>query len=80
VGVSFDQPGDNSQFAEKFDFNFPLLCDTDKEVGLAYGACDSTAATNAKRVGVVIDPEGNIQEYSPKVDAASYAEQVLARI
>ena len=30
LGVSFDTPDDNKKFAEKFHFNFPLICDTDR--------------------------------------------------
>jgi peroxiredoxin Q/BCP len=78
--VSFDDPKDNEAFSDKFGFNFPLLCDTDRSVGMAYGACDDAKTSSARRVGVVIDPEGNVKEYLPKVDAASYPEQVLKRI
>lgn len=78
--MSFDKAEDNKAFAEKFDFNFPLLCDIEKSVGVAYGACDDPSARSAKRVGVVIDPEGNVKEYLSKVDAAAYPEQVLKRI
>ncbi len=28
LGASFDTPEENKAFAEKFDFPFPLLCDT----------------------------------------------------
>ena len=47
---------------------------------MAYGACDDPKTASARRVGVVIDPEGKVKEYLPKVDAASYPEQVLKRI
>ena len=49
-------------------------------MGVAYGACDDASARTAKRIGVVIDPEGNIKEYSAKVDPTQYPEQVLARL
>ena len=78
--MSFDEPKENEAFSDKHGFNFPLLCDTDRSVGMAYGACDDPKTANARRVGVVIDPEGNVKEYLPKVDAASYPEQVLKRI
>ena len=47
---------------------------------MAYGACDDPQSPMARRVGVVIDPDGNVKEYLSKVDAASYPEQVLKRI
>jgi thioredoxin-dependent peroxiredoxin len=78
--VSFDTPEENKAFGVKFNFNFPLLCDTDRRLGVAYGAADDDKASNARRVGVVIDPEGKVKEYLPKVDAASYPSDVLKRI
>jgi peroxiredoxin Q/BCP len=80
-GVSFDTPEENKAFAEKFSFNFPLLSDTDRKMGVAYGAAEPGDTSGfAKRVGVVIDPQGNVKEYLPKVDAGSYPTEVLARI
>jgi peroxiredoxin Q/BCP len=79
-GVSFDTPAENRAFAEKFSFNFPLLCDTDRKLGVAYGAADSPAAGNARRVGVVIGPDGKVREWLPKVDARSYPQEVVKRL
>jgi len=78
--VSFDTPAENRAFAEKFQFNFPLLCDTDRVMGLAYGAAASGTAANAQRVGVVIGPDGRVKEWLPKVDARAYPQEVLKRI
>ena len=78
--MSFDTDAENAAFSDKFSFNFPLLCDTDRKLGLAYGACDSAEARNAKRVGVVIGPDGRVREYLPSVNAGSYPSEVLARI
>lgn len=80
LGISFDTPEENKAFAEKFGFNFPLLCDTDRKVGLAYGACDDVNAANARRVGVIIGPDGMVKEYYPKVDARAFPQQALAQI
>jgi thioredoxin-dependent peroxiredoxin len=79
-GVSFDSESDNKAFAEKYSFQFPLLCDVDRKMGVAYGAADDTGASNARRVGVVIDGDGKIKEWLPKVDARNYPKEVLARI
>jgi len=79
-GVSFDTPEENKAFAEKFSFNFPLLCDTSREVGMAYGACADPTAPNAQRIGVVIDPEGKVKEYVPKANASTYPQEVLGRL
>jgi peroxiredoxin Q/BCP len=79
-GVSFDTPADNKAFAEKFQFNFPLLCDVDRTMGVAYGAAPNAGSGNAQRVGVVIGPDARIKEWLPKVDARAYPREVLARI
>jgi len=78
--VSFDTIEENRAFAEKFDFNFPLLCDTGRKLGMAYGAARSETEPSARRAGVVIGPDGKIREYAAKVDASSYPTDVLARL
>lgn len=75
LGVSFDTVTENKDFAEKFSFPFPLLCDTERKIGLAYGACDDASAANAKRIAYTIDPEGKIKQAWGKVDATSFPEQ-----
>jgi peroxiredoxin Q/BCP len=49
-------------------------------VGLAYGACDDAKAANARRVGVIIGPDGRVKSYYPKVDARGFPQQALAEI
>jgi thioredoxin-dependent peroxiredoxin len=78
--VSFDTPAENAAFAKKFNFNFPLLCDTDRKVGLAYGATDNSSSANAKRIGVIIGPDGKLKEYFPKVSAANFPNEALQKI
>ncbi len=80
MGVSFDTPEENKAFAEKFSFNFPLLCDTDRRMGLDYGACDDASAANARRVGVLIGPDGRVKAWYPKVDARAFPAQALQQI
>jgi len=77
-GVSFDSPEENKAFAEKFSFNFSLLT-CDAAMAQAYGAADS-GQNYAKRIGVVIDPEGNVKEWLPKVDAKTYPQDVVKRL
>ena len=78
--MSFDTPAENKAFADKHGFGFPLLCDTSREIGMAYGAADTLHAGTAKRVGVVVAPDGRIKEWLPKVDARAYPREVLSRI
>ena len=80
VGVSFDTIPDNAAFAKKFAFNFPLLCDTERTVGMAYGAADDASAQYAKRVSYLIGPDGRITKAYPKVNAAAHPEEILGDI
>jgi peroxiredoxin Q/BCP len=78
--VSFDPPDENDAFARKFDFNFPLLCDTSRALGLAFGACDSADAQYARRIGVVIDGAGRVVRIDTVQQAGAYPAQVLATL
>ncbi|MFT4842161.1 MAG: peroxiredoxin Q/BCP [Planctomycetota bacterium] len=79
-GVSFDTVADNHAFREKFDYPFALLCDTDKQLGIALGAADDDSATHAKRITVVISPDGLVSHVYDTVKPAEHPEQVLAAI
>ncbi len=80
LGASFDDQAANAAFARKYDLNFPLLCDTDRKLGMLYGACDAPDAGFARRITYVINAEGVIQRAYPKVDPAVHAKQVLEDI
>jgi peroxiredoxin Q/BCP len=77
LGVSFDTVEQNASFAEKNNFPFPLLCDTSRQIGLAYGACASREDRSAKRITYVIDPDGIIQQAHGAVNAARHPEELL---
>lgn len=79
-GVSFDTEEENRAFAEKFNFPYKLLCDTDRKIGLAYGACDAASAQYAKRITYVIDPQGRISQAIAQVNAREHPEELLAKI
>lgn len=66
LGVSFDDAAANKAFAEKFDVNFPLLCDTTRAMGIAYGAATRADAEYPERITYVIGRDGVI-EYAEKV-------------
>jgi peroxiredoxin Q/BCP len=68
---------ENRKFAEKFDFPFDLLSDEDRELALELGACNAPSDGYAKRMSVLIDPEGRIARIYPKVDPATHPQQVL---
>jgi peroxiredoxin Q/BCP len=67
----------NADFARKYDFGFPLLCDTDRRLGMAYGACEGEHAVFARRITYVIDSEGRILLAYPTVDARRHPAKVL---
>lgn len=77
LGVSFDTVQENAAFAEKFQFPFALLCDTERTISLAYGACDTAADEYPRRISYVIGPDGTIRHAFPKVDPKTHPTQVL---
>jgi len=77
LGCSFDSVEDNAAFAKKFGYTFPLLCDVDREVGLAYGACDSPNAGYADRITYVIDEDGFIAKAYGHVEARTHPAKIL---
>ncbi len=80
LGVSFDTVEENRAFAEKYDFNFPLLSDTAREAGLAYGACDDRDAKHAKRISYLVGPDGRVEKAYPDVDPKTHPDTVLAEL
>ena len=77
LGASFDTVEKNAKFARKFEFNFPLLCDVDRKIGMAYGAADDPGAGSAKRISYLIGRDGKIRKAYPKVNAAAHPEEIL---
>jgi len=69
---------ENAAFAQKYSFPFLLLCDTNRAIGLAYGACDNAKAGFAKRISYLIDEQGNIQKAYESVNPRSHPAEVLA--
>ena len=80
IGVSFDTPEDNAKFADKFKFPFPLLSDSTRKIGMAYGACESAKDEYARRIAYVIDEQGKVAQAHPKVDAKTYPQEQLKSI
>lgn len=76
--MSFDTIEENAAFAAKFDFPYPLLCDTERSVGLAYGACDDAGDSHARRISYVINPDGTIAHAFDKVTPKTHPAEVLA--
>jgi peroxiredoxin Q/BCP len=77
LGISFDTPEENRAFAEKFTFPFPLLCDTDRSIGMAYGACEDAKAGYARRISFLIGPDRTILKAYDPVKPAQHPGEVL---
>ena len=77
LGVSFDPVDKNRAFHDKYGFNFPLLSDVDRSVGMAYGACDTPQASTAARIAYLIGADGSIERSFGKVSAGQFAQLAL---
>ena len=72
-----DSVAENRAFAEKEGFTFPLLCDTDKRVSIAYGAAADASAAYPRRRTIVVGPDGKIEQIVDKVDVRAHPETLL---
>jgi peroxiredoxin Q/BCP len=80
LGISFDSVEDNRRFAEEQALPFPLLCDVDRRVGLAYRACERASDAYPRRVTYVIGPDGRIEQALATQDPGGQAAELLQRL
>jgi len=80
LGASVDSREANAAFAEKYDFPFSLLCDTDRRLSVAYGAVESGSSGTARRISYLIGADGKIEVVWAQVKAADHPAQVLATL
>jgi len=71
---------DNARFAEEQGFEYPLLCDTERQICMAYGACDSLDAKAASRITYVIGPDGDVLQAHETVNTREHPESLLAAL
>ncbi len=81
VGVSPDSVASHKKFADKFQFGFNLIADTEKEILQAYGVWAEKSMYGKKYMGVlrttfVISDEGIIEEILDKVDTKNHTVQL----
>lgn len=76
-GISFDSVEKNRAFADKYDFEFPLLSDPDRKVGLAFGACVDATDGYASRYTFVISADGKIEQAIDTKDPGGQAQAIL---
>jgi peroxiredoxin Q/BCP len=77
VGVSFDKPEANAEFASAEGFPFPLLSDTERKLALAVGAAESAGQWYARRISYLVGADGSVLVAYESVDPASHAAEVL---
>jgi len=82
LGISPDEPGDVTKFAEKFHLNFPLLADADHAVAQRYGTWQEKSMYGKKYFGVtrttfVIGKDGKVRHVFEKVKPEGHDRQVL---
>lgn len=84
LGVSTQDERSHQAFTRKYGLNFPLLADTEGEVGRAYGVLGGsglvsrlkTAVGFSDRVTFVIDENGRIAHVIDRPNVASHADEV----
>ena len=78
VGISADKVDKQQQFSSKYNFDFPLLSDTDKSVARAYGVRRGPGLIPNKRTTFVIGTDGLIKEMiRSEVNMSKHADKAL---
>jgi peroxiredoxin Q/BCP len=82
VGVSPDNVSSHKKFADKFQFGFNLLADTEKEILQAFGVWGEKSMYGKSYMGVirttfVINEAGIIVEKFEKVDTKNHTDQII---
>lgn len=78
LGVSFDDPKDNAEFAAKYKFPFMLLSDTKRILAVEVGAADSPSRIVARRISYLVGPDGKVLTTYADVTPAKHASEVLS--
>ena len=81
-GISADDVASHRKFTDKYELNFPLLADTDKEVVQAYGVWVEKTRFGRKSMGIqratfLIDEQGVITRVWPNVNPEGHADEVI---
>ena len=85
VGLSRDSIASHQRFANKQGLRFPLLSDPEGEVIQSYGAWGKKNFYGRElegilRTTVVIDADGNVARYFPKVRVKGHVDQVVEAV
>jgi len=85
LGVSPDSQAAHQKFTDKFQLNFPLLVDADKQTAQAYGAYGEKTNYGKTTLGIirktfVIGLDGKIAYADHKVKTEAHAEAILQKL
>lgn len=82
VGVSADEAASHDKFKAKYNLNFTLLSDPDKETIEAYGAWGKKmfGKEGILRKTFIINPDGQVVRVYGKVTPLGHGEQVIEEI
>lgn len=85
LGVSGDDVDSHGKFVKKFDLNFPLLADTDHEVGKAYGVFGEKTLFGKiimgyHRESFLINHAGEIVKHYQDVKPADHVAEIMADV
>jgi len=85
LGVSPDSVESHKKFVKKYDLNFSLLADEEKEVVKKYDVWKEKSMYGRKYMGVerttfIIDPEGKIKKIFRKVKVQGHNEEVMEAV
>ena len=78
LGISRDSVGNNAAFAQKYQFPYPLLSDTNGTVCRTYNVCPDADTGRVKRNTFVIGPDGKIRRVYDNVTPEGHIDEVLA--
>ena len=83
IGMSADSPNKQKKFCEKQSFEFPMLCDENKNTLQAYGVWGKKKFMGREYEGIfrntyIIDEKGIIEKAYKKVNVKSHAQDILA--
>jgi len=82
IGVSPDSVKSHDKFREKFNLNFHLLSDPEKNICEKYGVIGEKNMFGKKVKGVIrstfiIDPTGKVRQVFSKVKVAGHTEEIM---
>jgi peroxiredoxin Q/BCP len=77
LGVSFDSPETNREFADANALPFRLLTDRDRALARAVGAGRALLPL-PKRVSYLVGADGRVLKAYPEVDPKTHAAEVVA--